>query len=136
MDEVAEIWKVNDGLENPGSTGNMPQFAFQHGSDGLSYISSQEPEEPSLANALNIVDRFLELNAIESHQDVAFTKSVEEKSKPLSIAKGTQSLARKATVRSIDGESEIFKWVSDLEDEGGGDFFQKKKERFFENGDR
>ncbi|KAL3505799.1 hypothetical protein ACH5RR_031181 [Cinchona calisaya] len=137
-DVVSKIRLADDSMKSADGTGGMPQFASENGLAGLSYVDSQEPGDFSQANALDVVDKFIELNAVECDQDVAFTKSTGGKSKPVctSSAKGTRSLAKKAAVRSIDGEKGIFNWDDDLEDEGGGEFFQKKKDLFYVNGGR
>ncbi|XP_071940327.1 uncharacterized protein [Coffea arabica] len=134
MDEVvSEIEQADDGRNGSDGTGGAPQLASEHDLAGLSYVDSQEPGDLSQANALDVVDKFLELNAAGSDQDVTFSKSNRRKSRSVSSAKGIQSLAKKAAVRSSHGGKGIFNWDDDLEDEGGGEFFQKKRELFFEN---
>ncbi|XP_071937845.1 uncharacterized protein [Coffea arabica] len=134
MDEVvSEIKQADDGWNSSDGTGGVPQLASEHDLAGLSYVDSQEPGDLSQANALDVVDKFLELNVAGSDQDVTFSKSNRRKSRSVSSGKGIQSLAKKAAVRSLHGGKGIFNWDDDLEDEGGGEFFQKKKELFFEN---
>ncbi|CAI9118694.1 OLC1v1020294C1 [Oldenlandia corymbosa var. corymbosa] len=135
-DDVApECRQGNDATETIDGTGGDSLFAFRQEA-GLSYISSQEPGDLSQADALDFVDKFLKLNAIESSEEVTRTKTFGEKSKPVSVAKGTKSLAKKASANNVERESKIFKWDDDVEDEGGGEFFQKKKDLFFDSGAR
>lgn len=113
----------------------LPQLPdCDDGLAGLSYADSQEPGELSQANALDFVDRFLKDNAMESQQEYDHGKKSWGKSNSLSSAKGQQSLAKKANVRSIFGETGIFDWDDTREDDGGGDIFRRKKEEFFDSG--
>ncbi|KAK7860435.1 pax-interacting protein 1 [Quercus suber] len=111
----------------------LPQLPdCDDGLAGLSYADSQEPGELSQANALDFVDRFLKDNAMESQQEYDHGKKSWGKSNSLSSAKGQQSLAKKANVRNIFGETGIFDWDDTREDDGGGDIFRRKKEEFFD----
>ena len=113
----------------------LPQLPdCDDGLAGLSYADSQEPGELSQANALDFVDRFLKDNAMESQQEYDHGKKSWGKSNSLSSAKGQQSLAKKANVRNIFGETGIFDWDDTREDDGGGDIFRRKKEEFFDSG--
>ncbi|KAF3943355.1 hypothetical protein CMV_030082 [Castanea mollissima] len=113
----------------------LPQLPdCDDGLAGLSYADSQEPGELSQANALDFVDRFLKDNAMESQQDYDLGKKSWGKSNSLSSAKGQQSLAKKANVRNIFGETGIFDWDDNREDDGGGDIFRRKKGEFFDSG--
>ena len=102
-------------------------------SAGLSYIDSQEPEEASQANALDFVDRFLKVNELEFDQKVDHGKTTKTKSSTISSAKGPQSLAKASNRKNTIGRSEIFDWDDNREDEGGGEFFCQKKEKFFDH---
>ncbi|KAM7506450.1 hypothetical protein LguiA_016903 [Lonicera macranthoides] len=103
---------------------------------GLSYVDSQEPGESSQANALDFVDRFLKVKVVEFDQEVGPGESIGGKSKLVSSAKGTQSLAKSANLLSSYGNRGIFDWDDSHEDAGGGEFFRKKKEAFFDNGNQ
>ncbi|KAM7464808.1 hypothetical protein LguiB_012370 [Lonicera macranthoides] len=103
---------------------------------GLSYVDSQEPGESSQANALDFVDRFLKVNVAEFDQEVGPGESIGGKSKLVSSAKGTQSLAKSANLLSSYGNRGIFDWDDSHEDDRGGEFFRKKKEAFFDNGNQ
>ncbi|KNA09244.1 hypothetical protein SOVF_154950 [Spinacia oleracea] len=95
---------------------------------GLSYVDSQEPGELSQANALEFVDRFLNVNEFKSDECVKRKNAVAEFVSPGAIAKGAQSIAQQATRKSTHAETSVYEWDDNLEDEGGGDFFIKKKE--------
>lgn len=98
---------------------------------GLSYVDSQEPHDLSQANALEFVDRFLKVNVFESDHCVMRKSSVADIVSPDTIAKGAQSIAQQASRKSILAEASIFEWDDNLEDEGGGEFFIKKKELLY-----
>ncbi|CBI26129.3 unnamed protein product, partial [Vitis vinifera] len=102
-------------------------------SAGLSYVDSQEPEEASQANALDFVDRFLQVNMLEFDQEVDHGKTTKTKSITVSSAKGPQSLAKASNRRNTVGQSEIFDWDDNREDEGGGEFFCHRKEELFDH---
>ncbi|KAM3265784.1 hypothetical protein P3L10_002778 [Capsicum annuum] len=130
-DEIlVEIKGPEDGKNGFQKTGDLPQLASEHVLAGLSYLDSQEPGEESQANALETVDKFLKLNPFDFDQHVDFGKSSVGKSKCVSAASGTKHLARRAA-GIADVEGEIFDWDDNREDEGGGEFFQKKKELLF-----
>ncbi|KMS95145.1 hypothetical protein BVRB_011920 [Beta vulgaris subsp. vulgaris] len=95
---------------------------------GLSYIDSQEPGELSQANAFEFIDKFLKVNVFEPDNGVVRTNSVAELVTPITIAKGAQSIAQQASHKSTHAGASIFEWDDSLEDEGGGEFFIKKKE--------
>ncbi|KAM0950652.1 putative BRCT domain-containing protein [Dioscorea sansibarensis] len=103
---------------------------------GLTYVHSQEPGSQSQANALDVVDNFLLINEIGLSQDVNTENAHKVQLTPISCTKGTRSLAQKVDLRSPVGKIGIFEWVDSLEDEGGGDFFRRKKDLFFEKKDK
>ncbi|XP_055818230.1 uncharacterized protein LOC129887238 isoform X2 [Solanum dulcamara] len=109
---------------------DLPQLASENVLAGLSYLDSQEPGEDTQANALEAVDKFLNLNPFDFDQHIDFGKSSIGKSKCVSAANGTKHLARRAA-GIADAEGGIFDWDDNREDEGGGEFFQKKKELLF-----
>nr|GME05171.1 uncharacterized protein LOC109174948 isoform X1 [Ipomoea batatas] len=130
-DTSDEIEKPEDGNNHAENGADLPQmFDSENALAGLSYLDSQEPGDESQANALEIVDRFLKFNAVECGQDIDLGKSV-EKSVSVPSAKGTKSLAQRAT-RSTHEVGGIFDWDDNREDEGGGDFFQKNKDLLFD----
>ncbi|KAA8527503.1 hypothetical protein F0562_034782 [Nyssa sinensis] len=132
-DTLAEIKQSNDYNDNAGVGADLPQLlACNNELEGLSYVNSLEPGDSSQTNALGFVDRFIKFSVTEFYQEASFRKSTGGKSKHVSSAKGTQSLAKIANLKSTVGE--IFDWDDSCEDEGGGEFFKKKKEAFFDNG--
>ncbi|XP_038981164.1 mediator of DNA damage checkpoint protein 1-like isoform X2 [Phoenix dactylifera] len=101
---------------------------------GLSYVGSQEPGDLSQANALDVVDKFLSVNYMESFREANTGKATDMmKSPPISSTKGAQRLAEKTDHRSPVGKEGIFDWIDSLEDEGGGEFFSRRKDSFFES---
>ncbi|XP_028110745.1 uncharacterized protein LOC114309237 isoform X2 [Camellia sinensis] len=134
-DTLAEIEGLNNYTNNAGGGVDLPQLT-DCGNEmaGLSYVDSQEPGELSQANALDFVDRFLKFNDMDFGKKVDIVRSTGGKVKPISSAKGTQSLAKRTNFKSTAGGRGIFDWDDNREDEGGGEFFTKKKEAFFDNG--
>ncbi|KAA8548530.1 hypothetical protein F0562_000203 [Nyssa sinensis] len=133
-DTHAEIKEHNDYTNNAGGEADLPQLLTCNNElAGLSYVNSQEPGESSQANALDFVDRLLKFSVTEFDQEVGFGKSTGEKSRNVSSAKGTQSLAKIANLKSVGGERGIFDWDDSREDEGGGEFFSRRKEALFDN---
>ncbi|KAF5951023.1 hypothetical protein HYC85_013016 [Camellia sinensis] len=134
-DTLAEPKGPNDDKNNADGGADLSQLpACRNEMAGLSYVDSQEPGDLSQANALDVVDRYLQFNVMDFNQEVGFGSSTGQKSKPDSSAKGTQSLVKITNLKITAGEREIFDWDDSREDEGGGDFFTKKKEAFFDNG--
>ncbi|CAL5337809.1 unnamed protein product [Camellia sinensis] len=134
-DTLAEPKGPNDDKNNADGGADLSQLpACGNEMAGLSYVDSQEPGDLSQANALDVVDRYLQFNVMDFNQEVGFGSSTGQKSKPDSSAKGTQSLVKITNLKITAGEREIFDWDDSREDEGGGEFFTKKKEAFFDNG--
>ncbi|GER44266.1 mediator of DNA damage checkpoint protein [Striga asiatica] len=104
---------------------------------GLSYANSQEPGELSQAHALEVVDKFLDDHVMDLGDGVGTTvKNAQKKTKIASGVKGSRELAKKTSaLKEVNGEDGIYDWDNSREDDGGGEFFIKKKELFFENGD-
>lgn len=128
--EREEINKINltTGKVDP------PRFLrSEHAVAGLSYVESQEPGIESQANALDMVDKFLLLNDVELSGEVDTGKSLGEKSSLISSAKGAQTLAKRACLRSPVRNAGIYDWVDCCEDETGGEFFSKRKDLLFED---
>ncbi|XP_015168717.1 uncharacterized protein [Solanum tuberosum] len=119
-----------DGKYDFQKTVDLPQLDSDNVLAGLSYLDSQEPGEETQANALEAVDKFLNLNPFDFDQHLDFGKSSIGKSKCVSAANGAKHLARRAA-GIADAEGGIFDWDDNREDEGGGEFFQKKKELLF-----
>lgn len=133
-DQDAEAGKSETETNQTDDKIDMPELlASEYSSAGLSYANSQEPGELSQARALEVVDRFLDLSFLED--DEGFGKRVHnvEKPKAVSAAKGSRDLAKKSTLQTSIGECGIYDWDDAREDDGGGEFFLKKKELFFEN---
>ncbi|KAE9453224.1 hypothetical protein C3L33_14889, partial [Rhododendron williamsianum] len=101
---------------------------------GLSYVDSQEPGELSQANALEFVERFIKFDVMEFGQEDELRRPTEGKSKLVSSAKGTQSLVKRTNLEFTARKRGVFDWDDSREDEGGGKFFTKKKESFFDTG--
>ncbi|KAK9671816.1 hypothetical protein RND81_12G056300 [Saponaria officinalis] len=99
---------------------------------GLSYVDSQEPGELSQANALEFVDRFLKVNLLEADGDLLPKSAACDTLTPGSSKKGANSVARYSNSRSR-ATSSVFEWDDKAEDEGGGEFFIKKRELLFGN---
>ncbi|KAL9274915.1 PAX-interacting protein 1-like protein [Drosera capensis] len=106
----------------------LPQFQDASEQAGLSYANSQEPGDLSQANALKVVDKFLEVNVFDFDLGIRHVEAGCKRPNSLSGTKGTQKLAKKADLRRTVAESRIFDWDDNLEDEGGGEFFCKKKD--------
>lgn len=104
---------------------------------GLSYVDSQEPGESARELALNIVDKFLNVNDVDSQEDSApFRRSSHpKKSPPSSMLKGKLSLALRTNPGNPVQKGEVYDWIDSLEDEGGGDFFTKKKDMLLGSGE-
>lgn len=94
---------------------------------GLSYIDSQEPGDLSQANALDFVDRFLKDNLDDLNQEFCLRTTAVGKSASVPSAKGPQLLAAN---RATSGDTGIFDWDDNMEDEGGGDIFCRRKDDF------
>ncbi|KAK4433959.1 hypothetical protein Salat_0558600 [Sesamum alatum] len=128
IDEVDQsevgINQTDDNLNKPDASENCLA--------GLSYANSQEPGELSQAYALEVVDRFLDLNVMEYDEGFGSRVHHAGKSKVVSAAKGSRDLAKSSILKSTDGECGIYDWDDTREDDGGGDFFLKKKELFFD----
>lgn len=118
---------------SPGRERDSPQlFVNDHAIAGLSYIDSQEPGEQTQANAWNTVEKFLSINDVEFSGEANPGKSVRGKSPPISSAKGARTLAKRADSKSPVGQARVFDWIDSREDEGGGDFFSKRKDVLLE----
>ncbi|KAF9587460.1 hypothetical protein IFM89_003399 [Coptis chinensis] len=94
---------------------------------GLSYLNSQEPNELSQANALNVVDMLFSDDEMEL-PCVNGGSNMRGKSPPVSNAKGAHILAQRVSRRNPVREVAVFEWDDSHEDEGGGYFFSKRKE--------
>ncbi|XP_023738364.1 uncharacterized protein LOC111886366 isoform X1 [Lactuca sativa] len=88
---------------------------------------SQEPGESSEADALDFVDHFLSVSAVNSSPEVKILKYDGPRSPFSSCAKGSQKLAMKTSFMTKIGVS-TFDWDSDQPDHGGGFFLEKKTE--------
>ncbi|KAL9232808.1 hypothetical protein vseg_007873 [Gypsophila vaccaria] len=99
---------------------------------GLSYLDSQEPGELSQANALEFVDRFLKVNLLEPDEDLTRKNAVCDTPAGL-LKKGANSVAQYSNSRSRAASASVFEWDDKVEDEGGGEFFIKKRELLFGN---
>ncbi|KAK4388488.1 hypothetical protein Sango_2455400 [Sesamum angolense] len=130
-DEVAEVDQSEAGINQTDDNLNKPD-ASENCLAGLSYANSQEPGELSQAYALEVVDRFLDLNVMEYDEGFGSRAHHAGKSKAVSAAKGSRDLAKSSILKSTDGECGIYDWDDTREDDGGGDFFLKKKQLFFD----
>ena len=132
-DSVSQDKGLPNNGDNAAGGENLLQFPVNDGElAGLSYVDSQEPGEFSQANALTFVEQFIEKNNfVDFDHQVDLGKSKGGKSKPVSTAKGPQSLAKKSNDRSKAGKTGIYDWDDSREDEGGGDLFCRRKDEFF-----
>ncbi|KAL8264120.1 hypothetical protein R6Q59_022250 [Mikania micrantha] len=131
-DPLTEVKDASDNVDLGGAA-NLPILEAEM--VGLSYIDSQEPGDASQANALDFVDNFLKVN-IECDVDCDIRKSTGGKSKPVLSVKGAQTFANSVNLINGVDKRRIFDWDDNLEDEGGGEFFRKKKDLFFASGSR
>lgn len=114
---------------NIGGGDNTLQFPSYDGElGGLSYVDSQEPGEASQANALNFIEQFINDHCTELDKEVDNGKAAGGKSEHLSSAKGAQNFAKNRSTRTTVAATGIFDWDDNCEDEGGGDFFCRRKE--------
>lgn len=133
-EDISHEKGLNINLSNTEKEENIPPACIsEKESAGLSYVDSQEPGEASQSIALDFVDKYLKVNDVEFDQEAEIIKSTGGKSKALSGAKGTQSLAKRA-YHFCSASGGTFDWDDYQEDEGGGEFFRKKKEAFFNDG--
>ncbi|XP_043709612.1 uncharacterized protein LOC122658635 isoform X2 [Telopea speciosissima] len=131
-DSLAGYKESNCNIDGKNGGTESPQLvADDHKFVGLSYAESQEPGEQSQANALDVVDRFLSVNNVELSQDVHHGTTIKGNSPPVLKAKGPQSLAKRPNLSPV-GTVGVYDWIDSREDEGGGCFFTKRKESFFE----
>ncbi|XP_031486065.1 uncharacterized protein LOC116254670 isoform X2 [Nymphaea colorata] len=100
----------------------------------LSYICSQEPGEFSQANALGIVEKLLDTVDGQLYVETVPKRSIGLKMASMSGAKGPQSLARRQDLKNPMESIGTYDWIDSREDEGGGDFFTRRRESFFGNG--
>ncbi|PIA61695.1 hypothetical protein AQUCO_00300909v1 [Aquilegia coerulea] len=113
---------IYDGSKQvPESPANDQRFA------GLSYVESQEPGEFTQANALGVVDRYLEVSHVEFSQEDVSGKSLKTFSPPISRAKGTHILAKSSSGKSPVSDVKIYDWVDSYEDEECRSFSNKRK---------
>lgn len=94
----------------------------------LSYIESQEPGEPSQAKALDFVDHYLSVIDVNFSPEVERRKVTRIASPPTLCGKGSQTLARRANLRTTDGESRSFDWSGNKCDDQTVVFSRKRKE--------
>ncbi|XP_073300464.1 uncharacterized protein [Primulina huaijiensis] len=133
-DRVVEVCQSEADINQTDDNLNMSELdASENHLAGLSYVNSEEPGDLSQANALEVVDRFLELNVMEHDQSRGYRIHMAEKPKVINRVKGSLDLAKNSVLKSTDVECRAYEWDDNREDEGGGDFFQKKKELFFDN---
>ena len=99
---------------------------------GLSYVDSQEPGDLMQDNALDFVDKFLKNNSLEFDQGGGTRKlDAIVQTKSVLSPKGQYNLANIVNCMRTVGESRVFDWDDNREDEGGGDIFCRRKEEFF-----
>lgn len=131
-DGVVEVCQLEAEINQAEGNLNMSELdASENHLAVLSYVNSEEPGDLSQANALEVVDRFLEVNAMEHDQSRGYRIHIAEKPKVIS---GVKDLAKNSILKNTGVECRAYDWDDTREDEGGGDFFQKKKELFFDKG--
>ncbi|OVA12554.1 BRCT domain [Macleaya cordata] len=119
---------VNDSDGTNGGKDMPDLLAFNHELARLSYVDSHEPGESSQINALDIVDKFLLVNDVKLSQEVVPEKTIKEKTPLMSREKGTQTLAKRSSLRSPIRDVSIFDWSDIRDGEEAGKFFCKRKE--------
>lgn len=133
-DRVREVGQSEAKINQTNDILNVSELdASENHLAGLSYVNSEEPGDLSQANALEVVDRFLELNVMEDDQRKGYIQ-IAEKPKVINCVKGSLDLTKNSILKSTGVECRAYDWDDTREDEGGGDFFQKKKELFFDKG--
>ncbi|KAL8026198.1 hypothetical protein ABFX02_14G012100 [Erythranthe guttata] len=135
-DKVSEVGQLEADFDHSDDNLDMPELlGNENCMAGLSYVDSQEPGELSQAHALEVVDKFLDLNVVEDDEVFGMrVHKVEKKAKVVSGAKGSVDLAKKSIAKIADGKCGIYDWDDTREDDCGGEFFLKKKELFFDKG--
>lgn len=134
-DRVREVGQSETDINQTDDNLNVSELdASENHLAGLSYVNSEEPGDLSQANALEVVDRFLEHNVMEHDQSKGYRIQIAEKPKVIHGVKGSLDLTKKSFLKSTGVECRAYDWDDTREDEGGGDFFQKKKELFFDKG--
>lgn len=97
---------------------------------GLSYVDSQEPGESTQADALDFIERFVKDNAPDMQLDACSEPLRKTISKHTTGPKSFFNLFKKTTnFRPLVNQPLSFNWDEELEDEGGGDFFCRMKEK-------
>lgn len=98
---------------------------------GLSYVDSQEPGDLTQDNALDFVEKFLKDNSMEFDRGGTCKLDAMVQSKSIPNPKGQYDLANIVNCIRRVGESKVFDWDDNREDETGGDLFCRRKEEFF-----
>ncbi|CAM8918288.1 unnamed protein product [Rhodiola kirilowii] len=97
---------------------------------GLSYVDSQEPGDSTQGDALDFIERFVKDNASDMQLEADNEPLRRTISKPASCAKGFLNFPKKAIIlRQPVDQAVSFNWDEEIEDEGGGDFFCRMKEK-------
>uniref|UniRef100_A0A7N0VMS4 Uncharacterized protein n=1 Tax=Kalanchoe fedtschenkoi TaxID=63787 RepID=A0A7N0VMS4_KALFE len=127
---------TNEGDGEEGA--NTPQLPLPDNDDevaGLSYVGSQEPGDSTQAEAFDFIERFVNDNASDMLLEADNVPERRTISKPTLSAKSFLKFSKKSTVlRQPVDQAVSFNWDEELEDEGGGDFFCKMKEKIFKGG--
>ncbi|KAA0033456.1 uncharacterized protein E6C27_scaffold111G001170 [Cucumis melo var. makuwa] len=98
---------------------------------GLSYVDSQEPGDLTQDDALDFVEKFLKDNSMEFGLGKGMHKrDAMVQPKSVSNPRGQYNLANIVNRVRVVGESRVFDWDDNREDEGGGDIFRRRKEEF------
>ncbi|XP_050947807.1 uncharacterized protein LOC103497890 isoform X2 [Cucumis melo] len=98
---------------------------------GLSYVDSQEPGDLTQDDALDFVEKFLKDNSMEFGLGKGMHKrDAMVQPKSVSNPRGQYNLANIVNCVRVVGESRVFDWDDNREDEGGGDIFRRRKEEF------
>lgn len=127
-DRVVEVCQSEADINQTDGNLNMSDLdASENHLAGLSYVNSEEPGALSQANALVIVDRFLELNVMEHDQSRGHGIHMAEKPKANQWSKRFSRFGKKLySQKHWCRMHRAYDWDDAREDEGGGNFFQKK----------
>ncbi|KAL5995354.1 hypothetical protein ACLOJK_025412 [Asimina triloba] len=99
-----------------------------HAVGDLNYVGFEEPGEQLQEHALGIVDKIVSINDIELDAEGNALPGVNRNSPPVLRVSGAQSMATRVNPRSPLAEKGIYDWIDSRENDGGGDFFIRKKD--------
>ncbi|KAL2507704.1 uncharacterized protein Fot_31351 [Forsythia ovata] len=104
---------------------------YECGCARFNNMESPESAELSQARALDFVDHYLSISDLNLCEDVETRKTNRIKSPASSRSKGTQSLARRVNLGSIDSDSATFDWAGKQNENSGYTFLRKTDDLIF-----